>query len=132
MCPVQKRYRMQHVVVWEAHHGPLAPGMQVHHINEDKLDNRIENLQAITALEHKRLHGGCEMRDGVWWKPCRLCLRFYPIDHYYKRVGCVSPWCRPCCIENAVRNKRRRKAEAVLQGGQPPPPAARSCCAPAL
>lgn len=113
MCPAENRFRMEHVLVWESHHGPLASGMQVHHINEDKLDNRIENLQAMSALDHKRLHGGCEMRDGVWWKPCRKCGVFVKASDYYKRQdNGISPWCRPCCIANAVANKRRRKAAA--------------------
>jgi hypothetical protein len=110
MCPRENRFRFEHVVVWEAHHGPIAAGMHVHHINEDKLDNRIENLMALSAMEHKRLHSGCEKRDGVWWKPCRRCGVFHPVDHYYKRATSISPWCRPCCIESAVVNKRKRKA----------------------
>jgi hypothetical protein len=28
----------------------------IHHINEDKLDNRIENLQKMTRTEHNKLH----------------------------------------------------------------------------
>jgi len=28
----------------------------VHHINENKLDNRIENLQITTYRDHKKLH----------------------------------------------------------------------------
>lgn len=31
---------------------------QVHHINYNKLDNRIENLCWLTPLEHRRLHNG--------------------------------------------------------------------------
>ena len=113
MCPAQKRFRMEHIVVWETAHGPLPDGMQVHHINEDKLDNRIENLQALSPLDHRRTHSGCEMRDGEWWKPCCKCKTFYHIDHYYKRgVHGVSPWCRQCCIKNAIETKRVRKDAA--------------------
>lgn len=107
--PTTKRYRMEHVVVWEAANGPVPPGHQVHHRNEDKLDNRLENLELVDALTHKRLHGGCEVRDGVWWKPCRNCGTFHPIDHYYPRPGAISPWCRACCVTNAVANKRKRR-----------------------
>lgn len=34
----------------------LRPGEHVHHINEDKLDNRAENLEVVDATEHARLH----------------------------------------------------------------------------
>jgi hypothetical protein len=35
---------------------PLEKGEEVHHINENKHDNRIENLQLILHSEHTRLH----------------------------------------------------------------------------
>ena len=34
----------------------LKPNEVVHHINEDTLDNRIENLQVMTRGEHQRHH----------------------------------------------------------------------------
>ncbi len=69
----------------------------------------IENLELVSPLAHKRLHSGCEWRAGEWWKPCCNCGTFHPASHYYKRKDGISPWCRPCCIRNATKNKRKRR-----------------------
>jgi hypothetical protein len=104
--------RFEHVLVWERHHGmPVPSGLEIHHANEDKLDNRIENLRAVTRLEHKRLHGGCELRDGVWWKRCRDCgVMKSEADFYcYPGRSGLSGFCRPCTVARAVRYKQLRK-----------------------
>jgi hypothetical protein len=102
---------MEHVLVWEAHHGPVPPGRELHHVNGNKLDNRIENLQSVTRLEHKRIHSGCVLRDGTWWKPCHQCAVLQAVENYYRKPdGSVMPICRFCAIRRAVRNKQRRRA----------------------
>src|ERR1700746_2449098 len=112
------RYRswLEHVLVWEHHHGPIPQGFTLHHKNGDKLDNMIENLELIDPLTHKRLHSGCELRNGVWWKPCRKCGGWYSVAAYYRRRDGISPWCKPCCIRNAIDNKRKRKAARSSNG----------------
>ena len=46
----------EHHYVWEQFKGNIPEGYVIHHINHDRLDNRIENLQMMTNGEHTRLH----------------------------------------------------------------------------
>jgi hypothetical protein len=118
--PGTRRLVMEHVLVWERHHGPVPPGLELHHVNGDKLDNRVENLRPVTRLEHKRIHSGCELRDGVWWKRCRKCGEFKPVMGFYQYPGRngVMGVCKVCCVRLAVENKRKRKGREAEHRAQ--------------
>lgn len=48
--------QMAHHYVWEKHYGPIPSGYHIHHISGNRLDNRLINLQLMSASEHIELH----------------------------------------------------------------------------
>ena len=58
-------YVMEHIAVWESSNGRELPvGYSIHHKNGNKLDNRPENLEAMTIGEHTTLtHTGLKRSD---------------------------------------------------------------------
>jgi HNH endonuclease/NUMOD3 motif len=45
-----------HRLIWEEAYGPIPDGYVVHHINGDRLDNRLENLECLSNAEHTSHH----------------------------------------------------------------------------
>lgn len=120
----QKRLRFEHDLVWEARNGEIPEGKEIHHKDGDKLNNHINNLQLVDDLTQKRIHSGCKLIDGIWYKPCKKCNVYNSVDKYYqvKRSGgqniYVFSICKPCAISMAVKFKQNerftgKKAEKI-------------------
>lgn len=99
------RLRMEHCVVWEKHYGKIPAGMQIHHKDGNKLNNEISNLQLVTPLEHKRLHSGCKIVDGEWYKPCSVCGEYKKCDKenwYFSNGWITGRICKKCFIKKSM------------------------------
>lgn len=101
--------KLEHILVWESIYGEIPNGYQIHHIDGNKLNNSIENLQLVTPLEHKRLHSNCKIIDGVWYKLCSVCGEYKAcIDEYwYFSRGYISGRkCRKCYIQHSLNVRK--------------------------
>lgn len=59
-----KGYAYVHLLVWAAAGRPLpGPGEELHHRDDQKTYNRLNNLEVITTAEHARIHAARKARD---------------------------------------------------------------------
>ena len=54
---MQSLYK-NHRKIWKEHYGEIPDGMEVDHINNNKKDNRIENLQLLSVKQNRQRKNG--------------------------------------------------------------------------
>jgi len=136
--------KLLHRVFWESRNGPIPAGYVIHHINGNGYDNRIENLEMLSAGEHMSLHnhtlervlkskvnilaaheysrtalGKAEMsiRSKEWWSKREATEHVCPVcgTRFMSRDTKIKLFCSSSC---ARASRRMRKREAKRLGLQ--------------
>lgn len=80
------RYAYEHIVTWWEYHKQLPTKniSVVHHINGNKTDNRIENLQLVTTAEHAEEHTNIAFGVVI----CSQCLspKIRALNNFRKQI----------------------------------------------
>lgn len=83
----------------------LNPALDVHHIDENKLNNDVKNLQIVTTSEHMQIHG--EKKTKKVKKICKNCGKEYEVINSRKETS------KFCCKECMDEFKKKNMIEDI-------------------
>lgn len=117
-----------HIAVANAFIGDVPKGSHVHHINENKQDNRAQNLQILKSSEHMKLtverHPECYKAMNEKNKYMQKHIRQYTLDGFFvaefansKIAENMTGICRRNILQVANREPYNSKGSIRKQAG---------------
>ena len=97
--------------VWISKNGPIPKGMVIHHKDEDKTNDAIENLMMVSKSQHLAMHRGSFLKKAIQsFVETRRLLR-WTTKSQTKRSGRHPKNCQ--CGIHSVPKRDQRSAAAL-------------------
>lgn len=89
-----------HRAVYAYYRGEIPANYEIHHVDENKANNTLVNLQCLTKQEHRRLHNNQSLQEE---RICKICGKVFIVQK-----GCQKHviYCSKKCQYEASRVKR--------------------------
>lgn len=122
-----RRGELLHRAIYAAAHGPIPPGVDIHHKDGDKTNNALANLEAVTRSQHLHRHRPRGWRSWGREKRQRETLRQWQWKEPYERAcdqcgetfsttGTRSRFCSAAC---RARNYRATGRYVIRRTSKP-------------
>lgn len=127
----------EHRLIWEKAYGEIPEGYIIHHIDGNKSNNDLSNLQMMSREEHSRLHGKLnsnlitpkkmsEEQYKKWYEAnkeskksmsfsiidgktlCRKCNELLPVECFSKNKR-MANGCEPFCKKCRSEYRKQKK-----------------------
>lgn len=86
------RPKSMHCYVWSYYNGEIPKGYDIHHIDGDRYNNDISNLQCIEKHEHRRLHGRQLTEEQREWKRNNINTKARPAAIAWHKSEAGKQW----------------------------------------
>ncbi len=107
-------YAYEHLVVWVSAGNPRPKRDEIlHHLNEDKTDNRIANLRLMSRAEHSQMHSDAMPDD--WVVKIREC---YASGNWKMKELAEHFGCSMQRVSKIVRGEVRRSVGGPISIGK--------------
>lgn len=81
-----------HRYVWEYYNGKIPNGYEVHHIDFNKENNSISNLELLTKEEHKKLHADTLTEEQREWRHNNMIKTAQPAAKQWHKSVTGKMW----------------------------------------
>jgi hypothetical protein len=106
-------YALRSRIVWWLHTGEVIRGMEfnIHHKNEDRRDDRFENLEKISHSEHSSMHN---KEDGAYLERfCLHCGQEFFIERWRLKEKSRGTFCSLDCYHAHPKKESTRKRQSI-------------------
>ena len=110
---IDGRYHLEHVYIMEQHlKRPMQRKEIVHHLNGNRADNRLSNLEVMTLSEHMRHHHPNGIIRKTRRVQCRICHKWFQTtgSQSVHRSVCPRKPCKRAQMIMYCREHRARRA----------------------
>lgn len=105
-------HKSMHRYVWEFYNGDIPDNYEIHHIDEDKANNNISNLQCVSSSEHHEIHRRTLSQEDRKWRRENMLTKAIPKAAEWHKSDAGLRWHKE---QAKTRNNEKKSYTNICQ-----------------